>query len=81
MGGEDQVVSAGGEQPPGGWFGGVDGLEEGLDAALSEWVGDDNRRPLDELVDQAMSAVAPLIGQPRGAPATGTVAQSTSEAR
>jgi AcrR family transcriptional regulator len=33
-----------------------------LDSAQAEWVARGNRRPLSELVDQAMSAVAPLAG-------------------
>lgn len=36
-----------------------------LDSAQAEWVSDGNRRPLDELVDEAMNAVAPLT-EPSG---------------
>lgn len=32
----------------------------GLDSAQAEWARDDNRRPLGDLVDEAMNAVAPL---------------------
>jgi len=32
-----------------------------LESAQIEWVSPGNERPLDELLDQAMSAVAPLI--------------------
>ncbi|WP_158853778.1 TetR/AcrR family transcriptional regulator [Saccharothrix deserti] len=35
----------------------------GLESAQSEWVSEGNQRPLGELVDEAMSAVAPLTGQ------------------
>lgn len=33
----------------------------GLESAQSEWVSEDNQRPLGELVDEAMNAVAPLV--------------------
>lgn len=33
-----------------------------LDSAQAEWVSEDNHRPLDRLVDEAMNAVAPLPG-------------------
>jgi AcrR family transcriptional regulator len=33
-----------------------------LESAQQEWVSEDNRRPLGELVDEAMNAVAPLDG-------------------
>ena len=36
-----------------------------LDSAQSEWAREDNQRPLSELVDQAMNAVAPLTGPAR----------------
>lgn len=32
----------------------------GLESAQTEWVSEDNERPLGELVDEAMNAVAPL---------------------
>ena len=34
----------------------------GLESAQTEWVAEDNERPLDELVDEAMNAIAPLEG-------------------
>lgn len=33
-----------------------------LDSALTQWVAEGNEQPLDELIDQAMNAVAPLAG-------------------
>jgi AcrR family transcriptional regulator len=33
-----------------------------LESAQSEWVSEGNQRPLDELTDEAMNAVAPLTG-------------------
>lgn len=38
-----------------------------LESAQSEWVSDGNERPLGELVDEAMNAVAPLAGPADGA--------------
>lgn len=36
----------------------------GLESAQQEWVAEGNQRPLDELTDEAMNAVAPLTAAP-----------------